>query len=292
MDKFIASFINFNNEKYDFETKLGEGIYLIKNIKSGKMFVLKTLVKRDEYPGNFDMFQKRFHDIQSIQNVNLLFPEDIGLFNKQFYKITPFHEMSLQSVIEHRNLTVKEAILIFEDLLRNINSFHINKQIHGNLKSTNIFLDKNGKVLLCDFMFEKKFKDSIYKIPQTDDILIYHRDIYSLGIIFYELLNWEIAKELPRKQIHIPGNFYSVVEKCCYDYKECGFNSANDVLKYLKKANSDLTQKVKTEEVQVEKIEIDKNQHLIERKKKKIILYAVMYVLIGIIALYLYLKNF
>lgn len=281
-----------NSEKYSYIKNLDTDTYLLENKKNKENQVLKLLVKRDEYPGNFEMFKRRFNDINNIPNTKIIMPEKINYINKQFYKMTDFQQVSLNEIINEKVLSVKEAILIFEDLLETVNQFHINKQIHGNLKPSNIFISKNGKVYISDFMFEKALKETIYIIPDTDNTLIYHRDIYALGLIFFELLNWANAVQgEPEKKIYIPGNFYSLIEKCCYGYKTCGFNNAGDVLSYLNKAKSVSIDNIKPKELEDTKIETLQRKNKFRKKTKVILVYIAMYVLIGIIALYLYLKN-
>ncbi len=293
MDKFISNFLNLHQNEYEYKKNLDAGTYLLQKIKNNDKIVLKSLIKSSEYPGNFDMFKKRFENIKETHSSEIVAPLEIGIINKQFYKIMPYKGFSLKNIIEEEIVSAKNAINIFENLLDTINKFHLNKQIHGNLKSSNVFIEPNGKLLLSDFMFEKSLKDSVYKIPDTTGALIYHRDIYSLGVIFYELLNWELAKNgEPVKKIHIPGNFYTVVDKCCYNYKTCGFDNAKHIMKYLKKTYAIVTEKIKPKDIKDNKIETQKRKRKFKEKTRNILFYLALYLLIGIIALYLYLKKF
>lgn len=288
MDKFLKTFLSQSKTDFFYEKNLGNNSYLL-SAKDDQKFVLKALIKREEYPGSNEMFQRRFLDLLSINEVNTLDPDEIGTINKQFYKLYKYREISLLEIIQNRVLSAKEAISIFENILLSLQVYHKNKIVHENLKPSNIFLEKD-KIIFTDFEFEKKSKQSHYDLPSEKGVPVVYKDIYSLGIIFYEMLNWNVMNEGIVKYPHIPGNLFRLIEKACIDYEHRHFNSANEVMLFLKKAYDLPLDALKLKDIPDKQIEVDEKKNKIKLKYKSFLLYLFLYVLIGVIILYLYLK--
>ena len=93
----------------------------------------------------------------------------------------------------------KEIWKIFKQIVIGLKSLHDNKIIHRDLKSANIFLDKNGICKIGDMNVSKVIKNSILNNTQTgtpyyaspeiwnDKPYNFKTDIWSLGCILYEI---------------------------------------------------------------------------------------------------------
>ncbi|CAD8046071.1 unnamed protein product [Paramecium sonneborni] len=99
---------------------------------------------------------------------------------------------------------------IFKQILEGINYMHLNKYIHRDLKPQNIFINSKNEVKIGDlglcnsliFKLDDNYQSSgeytnnigtpMYMAPEVkDDQYGYPADIYSLGIIFFEML-WKV----------------------------------------------------------------------------------------------------
>jgi len=104
--------------------------------------------------------------------------------------------------IKKKSLSILQKIQIILEILKGIDFLHSKNIIHLDLKSENILLDENLKVKICDFGISKIKQTNetqsftlntkgtlFYMAPESfDGNYSYYSDIYSLGIILYEIL--------------------------------------------------------------------------------------------------------
>ena len=151
------------------------------------------------------------------------------------------------------------------DISKSIKIIHENNIIHRDIKSLNIFIDENFRAKLSNFSVCKlvnqkkeldKFQDDStgtinWKAPETyDDEFTFESDIYSLGIVFWEILTGDFPFEnepgtiknkiinenyRPPIIINSPSIFISLIKKC-WDQdllKRPSIDSIIKVLEYL-----------------------------------------------------------
>lgn len=117
-------------------------------------------------------------------------------------KINPYRSPQAEQIISSTTHCRRCAELV-RDVSKALQHAHDNGVIHRDLKPDNLMLDKQGEVHIIDFGLAKFFEDAtltqtgalvgtpIYMSPEqvTGRIELDHRtDIYSLGIVLYELL--------------------------------------------------------------------------------------------------------
>src|SRR5699024_10695119 len=129
---------------------------------------------------------------------------DVGEEDHILYKVMEYVDgMTLKEYIQqHGPLEVTEAIRIMKQITSAIAHAHENNIIHRDIKPQNIMLDTYGNVKATDFGIAMALSNTAF--TQTDSILgsVHYlspeqarggiatrkSDIYSLGIVFYELL--------------------------------------------------------------------------------------------------------
>ena len=207
---------------YKIDIKLGEGsfgsVYKIQKINNGKFFALKRIVVEDN--NGLKEIQKEIQNMILLRNEKNIvkifdvYRQDnfVGNFLKKiyskkdnavcFYIIMEFcengdlHDFINKEISDKENLRDKIACQI----INAVNSCHKEKIAHRDLKPQNIFLDKDWNVKLGDFGLSDKFeydgKDgsivgSLNYMCYEKILNIKHNpfkaDLYSLGVILYEL---------------------------------------------------------------------------------------------------------
>src|SRR5258705_2077234 len=118
---------------------------------------------------------------------------------------------------DERELPVRERVMLFRQVLLAVQHAHANLVIHRDLKPANILVTQQGEVRLLDFGIAKLLEaegDAIeeteltrqagrsltprYASPEqlTGMPLTTACDVYSLGVVFYELISGERPYEL------------------------------------------------------------------------------------------------
>ena len=137
-------------------------------------------------------------------NSNKIMPINY-LENYYLYIQMELCKKSLSNYLEITPFDYNARLFIFKSIVNGLNYLHTNNIIHRDLKPSNILFDKNNNIKITDFGMSIKQLDSnkdntigsdlfgtyIYSSPELlkDNYYSIYSDIYSLGIILFELLN-------------------------------------------------------------------------------------------------------
>ena len=119
-------------------------------------------------------------------------------------------------------LHVPDAVRIFIDCAKALDYAHRRGVTHRDVKSANIMLNREGEVKICDFGIAQRamadetqvlgsFGSPSYMSPEQarDEELTSQTDLYSLGVVFYEVLTGQ--------QPFTAASFASLLHRIVYD---------------------------------------------------------------------------
>lgn len=199
------------SERYQIQRAIGGGgmanVYLARDIILERDVAIKVL--RMEYANDeefIDRFRREAQSTIHLSHPNIVSIFDVGEEEEEniYYIVMEYVKgMTLKEYIQmYSPLPVDEAIDIMSQVTSAISHAHQNGIIHRDIKPQNILIDHNGKVKVTDFGIAMALSGT--SITQTNSVLgsvhylspeqarggtaIKKSDVYSLGIVFFELL--------------------------------------------------------------------------------------------------------
>ena len=219
------------NDRYEIIKLIGEGgmanVYLAYDTILERNVAVKVL--RGDLADD-EKFVRRFQrealSASSLSHPNIVEMYDVGEDNGNFYIVMEYIDgKTLKQLIKKRgHLTVTEAIDIMLQLTDGLSHAHDSYIIHRDIKPQNIMILEDGMVKITDFGIAMAINAA--DLTQTNSVMgsvhylppeqaagkgsTIKSDIYSLGILFYEMLagtmpfRGETAVEIALKHIKDP----------------------------------------------------------------------------------------
>lgn len=168
-----------------------------------------------------------------------------------------------------RRVPIDASVFIINCIAGAIAYAHDENITHNNLKPTNILLERSGTVMVTDFGLPQLVSLDPQTLSDTLEALIFEdrdaeiemqRDLFALGLIFYEIITGQPAYESPNTEMledvfrqmklvppsklvpEIPDNLEKVIVKIINPKTAYRYQSVNDMLADL----AEISRKVKT----------------------------------------------
>lgn len=198
------------NDRYEIIRSIGEGgmanVYLGYDTILDRNVAIKIL--RGDL-SNDEKFVRRFQrealSASSLAHPNIVEVYDVGEDNGLYYIVMEYIEgKTLKQLLKKRGtLTLSEAIDIMLQLTDGMAHAHDSYIIHRDLKPQNVMIKDDGQIKITDFGIAMALNST--QLTQTNSVMgsVHYlppeqasgkgcttkSDIYSMGIIFYELLS-------------------------------------------------------------------------------------------------------
>ncbi len=194
---------------------IGQGgmgaVYKARQKSLGRIVALKVL-KPDlaAVPEFAERFSREAKSLAQLNHRNIVTVHDFGQRDGLCYLVMEYVEgANLRRVLEAGQLSPQEALRLVPDLCDALEYAHNAGVVHRDIKPENILLDEVGRVKIADFGLAKLVGQPDVRLTATNQVMgtlrymapeqmegtssVDHRaDIYSLGVIIYEMLTGEL----------------------------------------------------------------------------------------------------
>ncbi len=163
-------------------------------------------------PSFAERFSREARTMARLNHQNIINVHDYGQAGPVCYLVMEFVEgVNLRRAMQNGELTAEQALAIVPQVCEALQFAHDEGIVHRDIKPENILLDRRGRVKIADFGLAKLVQEDSpqwtltgsrqvlgtanYMAPEQIERpgTVDHRaDIYSLGVVFYELLTGEL----------------------------------------------------------------------------------------------------
>ncbi|MGB7768833.1 MAG: protein kinase [Verrucomicrobiia bacterium] len=196
---------------------LGRGgmgvVYKARQPRLNRFVALKILAREKEQDAQFtERFTREAQALARLNHPNIVTVHDFGEAGGHCYLLMEFVDgLNLRQLLQAGKMPPAQALTIVPKICEALQYAHEQGIVHRDIKPENILLDKSGRVKIADFGIAKMMgdeagqqtltgaKDAVgtphYMAPEQIEkpLTVDHRaDIYSLGVVFYEMLTGEL----------------------------------------------------------------------------------------------------
>lgn len=239
------------------EELLGRGgmgaVYLARQKSLDRPVALKILPPEvARRPGFTVRFTREAQALARLSHANIVTVFDFGQTGPYAYLMMEHVDgVNLRQVLSDGHLTPEEALGIVPQLCDALQFAHAHGVVHRDIKPENILLDTRGHVKIADFGLAKlagQIGESAeltgaagvvgtmyYMAPEQiehPDRVDHRADIYSMGVVFYEMLTGELplGRFLPPSQrVHVDVRLDDVVLRTLEKQPERRYSRVEDV---------------------------------------------------------------
>jgi hypothetical protein len=163
-------------------------------------------------PAFAERFNREARALARLSHANIVAVFDTGKANGVYYLLMEYiNGVNLRQAMQAGSIPPEEAIAIVPQICDALQYAHDEGVVHRDIKPENVLVDAKGRVKIADFGLAKllQHESTDLTLTQTHQVMgtprymapeqmtashdVDHRaDIYSLGVVFYELLTGEV----------------------------------------------------------------------------------------------------
>jgi hypothetical protein len=201
--------------QFEIQALLGQGgmgaVYRARQPSLDRTVALKILPALSS-PGFSERFAREARAMARLKHPGIVTVHDFGQAGEWLYFIMEYVDgPNLRQLAQDRKLSPADALRIVPPICEALQYAHAQGIVHRDIKPENILVDRDGSVKIADFGIAKLLGpvDADFALTGARDVVgspnymapeqlerpleVDHRaDIYSLGVVFYELLTGEL----------------------------------------------------------------------------------------------------
>jgi tRNA A-37 threonylcarbamoyl transferase component Bud32 len=203
-------------------------------------------------PAFAERFNREARALARLSHPNIVAVHDVGQAGDYYYFVMEYIDgVNLRQLLRDGHLPPEQALRIVPQICDALQYAHEEGVVHRDIKPENILLDKKGRVKIADFGLAKLLgRDTdnftltgsrqvmgtlYYMAPEQVErpLTVDHRaDIYSLGVVFYEMLTGQLPVgrfPLPSEKVGTDPHLDGVVLHALEREPERRYQHASDV---------------------------------------------------------------
>ena len=186
-------------------------VYKVRQPALDRIVALKLFPLQGPHgPAFVERFNREARALAKLSHPNIVAVHEFGQAGGFAFFIMEFVDgLNLRELERIGRLSPREALKIVPQICEALQFAHDEGIVHRDIKPENILLDKKGRVKIADFGIAKIMGRDASQVTETEHIIgtphymapeqvekpetVDHRaDIYSLGVVFYEMLTGEL----------------------------------------------------------------------------------------------------
>ena len=236
--------------------RIGRGgmgtVFKARQPKLDRIVALKILsTELENKPSFTERFAQEGKMLARLNHPNIISVYDFGESGGFYYLLMGYVDgVNLREAMREDRFSPEQAIAIIPKICEALQYAHDEGVLHRDIKPANILLDTKGRVKIADFGIAKLTstpKDLVltqagqvlgtpsYMAPEqmeTPTRVDHRADIYSLGVVFYELLTGNLPRghfPAPSEQTHVSADIDGIVLKALNRDREKRQQSAEEL---------------------------------------------------------------
>ena len=213
--------------------------------------ILPSVAAQD--PGFTERFTREARAMAKLNHPNIVAIHDIGQAGELMYFVMEFVDgTNLRQAMRANQLQPQQALTVVSQICEALQFAHDEGVVHRDIKPENILLDKRGRVKIADFGLSKLTSSSDspdLSLTGTHQVMgtirymapeqmqgtkgVDHRaDLYSLGVVFYEMLTGELPVgryALPSEKVSVDARLDDVVVRTLEKEPELRYQHASEI---------------------------------------------------------------
>lgn len=225
-------------------------VYQVRQKNLDRVVALKVFLYRPDDPEFAARFQREARALARLNHPNIVTVHDFGVRENAHYLIMEFIDgLNLRQLSAEEKLSPEMALQMVPQLCDALQFAHDHGVIHRDIKPENLLLDTNGRITIADFGLAK-MTGSVHDgtLTRTQQVMgtynymapeqrerpteVDHRaDIYSLGVVIYELLTGELPIgrfQPPSSKSNVNGQLDEVVMRALEKEPERRYQQASE----------------------------------------------------------------
>jgi tRNA A-37 threonylcarbamoyl transferase component Bud32 len=234
---------------------LGRGgmgvVYKARQKSLNRLVALKLLApERVDDPSFAERFSQEAQALAKLNHPNIVTIHDFGQAGGFFFLLMEFvNGVNLRQAMQARRFSPAQALAIVPPVCEALQYAHEHGIVHLDIKPENLLLDKEGRIKIADFGIARMLGENetptpwnpqgtgagtpYYMAPEQGKAgRIDHRaDIYSLGVVLYELLTGELPSanlQPPSRRVQIDVRLDEIVLRALEAEPERRFQTAGE----------------------------------------------------------------